>query len=661
MKSVIFCLLILFYIFLYYFYVSIKPEILQYVYQLAPKLYSVENENILTISFSKFNSGKFNSEEISLLPNQNFDYKPKILDIDDTNELYNYGLKCSPSSLGFSKEDGDRIFPHYIYPDCSIVTGIKSSSLHINRKENQIYIDCENEAENFVYGPFSQDTLIDYSDTNALVSQNSDPVTDKNVEFGLGTCKNDKIPYMHAVLEPVFNEKAYNYAETMKEPGKPTIIYFLTLDSFSRRHFFRKLTKTVKLFNSLKDTYPDWVVYDFKLHSTFGHTSVENQVPILGKFENYVESFNGYQYIDKLGKNALWNILREKGYISLMGFDDCDWYFPKSLGRNPNVDYSVRQFYCYVKKQTKITTEYDGGSNQRCLGPFMSHYYLLNFTHSVIKLNQGVNQWIYLHLNAAHELTGQHAGTLDNDLYYFLDLLIKEYSSNNNIIVLLQGDHGNNFKQPSEGERQGDFEKRLPALFFLANKSLLNKFNSSYHPLHENTNRLILKQDLRETMLSLANISEKSRESINLFTEIAPKSRNCKDISISSEWCACSTVEEKKNDDFTPYHIKLFEKLKRYAEYELNSLSYSHKNHFLRRICKKITLDEITSVLHFYINNVNELYRMVITSNTRQNMKFQIDFFLASDNNRMDIDNTLFRPINLNHKAYKIKARVIII
>ena len=74
-----------------------------------------------------------------------------------------------------------------------------------------------------------------------------------------------------------------------------------------------------------------------------------------------------------------------------MGFDDCDHYFSQSIGKNPNVDYSVRQFYCYVKSKTPISTELSG-IKHRCIGPYMNHYYILNYTHTVAKLNQGVNQ-----------------------------------------------------------------------------------------------------------------------------------------------------------------------------------------------------------------------------------------------------------------------------
>ena len=643
-------------ILLYISYKVYKSNIIELKDFYLPRLYSSTNKNIITVSISNQNSViiESNITETILLSNELFFYKPKIFDIEDTDELYEYNLKCKPKSFGYSKKEARRMFPNIDYYDCSDITGIKESLLHIDREKNQIYMTCINNSGNFLYGPYSRYNLVDFTDTLPQENHNNGPVNYSNVEFGLGECNADPRHFMHAALEPVFNEKAYNNAKKKKKPGKPIIIYFLTIDSFSRRHFFRKLPNTIKFVNYLNKHHPDFAIYDFKLHNVFGHTSVENQVPILGKLENFVSEFEGDQYIDKLGKDALWNILREEGYISLLGFDDCDHYFSQSLGKNPNVDYSVRQFYCYVKKKTMIDTEHTGRM-QRCIGPYMNHYYILNYTHTVAKLNQGANQWFYIHLNAAHEQTGQHAGTLDNDLKYFIDLFLKEYNEDNDIVILLQGDHGNSFARFIK-EINGDMEFKLPSFFLIASKELLKRFPFSYHALHENTYRLIIKSDLRKTMLEIAGITEKSHNSISLLSEIALKSRDCENLSMYPEYCSCNEFEEIVV--YTASQEVLFNHLKVYAEHEINSLSYSHKDHFLQRICKKITLDKITSVFHFQLNNVNELYRIAIRSATRKNMEFQIYFFLASDQRNMELNRDNHRKINLIFESYPIQARV---
>jgi hypothetical protein len=59
----------------------------------------------------------------------------------------------------------------------------------------------------------------------------------------------------------------------------------LTVDSFSRRHFYRKLPKTINFMNeinSANSSYENHTVFDFKLHNLLSGDSVENMVPVFG-------------------------------------------------------------------------------------------------------------------------------------------------------------------------------------------------------------------------------------------------------------------------------------------------------------------------------------------------------------------------------------------
>ena len=54
----------------------------------------------------------------------------------------------------------------------------------------------------------------------------------------------------------------------------------------------------------------------------------------------------GFEEYDILDEHALWNILKPYGFISTIGWDDCDFGFPETLGRRPKVDHVIRTFYC---------------------------------------------------------------------------------------------------------------------------------------------------------------------------------------------------------------------------------------------------------------------------------------------------------------------------
>ena len=66
----------------------------------------------------------------------------------------------------------------------------------------------------------------------------------------------------------------------MTPNSDPVKIYHIAIDSFSRRHIFRKLEKTVKWVNELnkEDKYR---VFDFKMHSVIGKDSIANQAHVL--------------------------------------------------------------------------------------------------------------------------------------------------------------------------------------------------------------------------------------------------------------------------------------------------------------------------------------------------------------------------------------------
>ena len=624
---------------------------------LFQQLYSPENPRMVTVtSFTP----KFNTMPKDFpipLPNTQYSYSPIQFSLDDTSSLPSLHLACSPSSYGYSKERGEQLFPYHGYPNCSVTTGITDTYLHIDRELNLLSMNCPwNSFGQYVAGPIDNRTLVLHDDvvTKWEIMGYWKPVDAEQIDFGLGGCSGEKY-FQQAFLAPKKNVKAFEEAKKkMKEGERPKIIYFLTLDSVSRRHFFRKLPKVAEFFNNLNETHPDFAVYDFKLHNVIGGNSVANQVPIFGGIEQFLTKFPGNQDVDRLGKHAIWNIIREKGYISLFGMEDCDHYFSVSLGKSIKVDYSVRQFYCAVKQFSPIGFELHNIYMQRCLAGYQTHYYMLNYTHNLVAMNQGVNQWLYVHLNAAHEGSGLHAETLNYDIKEFLTRFLDDYGKNNDIIIILQADHGMNYGI-SLGEIDGYQEKKLPCLFIIASKSLLDKYPVSYNSLAVNSQRFTSKLDLRETMLYLAGITEKTKYSINLLNEIAPNYRTCLHTHIDDWECSCNPMVEL--DSPSDSQKQLLETLKKYAERVINSYSYTFPGNYLRQTCRKIKLERIVDIYHIPINNVNEFFRLKINTAWAEE-EFEIDFFLASDGAKMEADRTKFPVENILFRAFPIKARV---
>lgn len=155
---------------------------------------------------------------------------------------------------------------------------------------------------------------------------------------------------------------------------------------------YRKLPKTVEYLESLNKE-EEYAVFDFKIHNILGHNSVSNQVPIFGPLSKFVFKFDGDQEVDYLGEDALWNLLKDHGFISMLGLENCDSYFPRSLGRRPEADYVGGPFYCMSYEYADYKMEKDAVMKQRCIGPHMSHWYLLKYAQQLTRMNQGVNQF----------------------------------------------------------------------------------------------------------------------------------------------------------------------------------------------------------------------------------------------------------------------------
>lgn len=109
-------------------------------------------------------------------------------------------------------------------------------------------------------------------------------------------------------MRPRMKKQAYDQAiSTMKNiqtetdtNKKPLLIATITLDSFSRQHFFRKLPRTLNYLNELELS-EKYKIFDFKFHNIIGAATFENQAAFLGN-----NSIPHYPPADsRLGRHSL--------------------------------------------------------------------------------------------------------------------------------------------------------------------------------------------------------------------------------------------------------------------------------------------------------------------------------------------------------------------
>ena len=193
-------------------------------------------------------------------------------------------------------------------------------------------------------------------------------------------------------------------------------------------------------------------VFDFKIHNVIGTDTAENLSRVFGE---EFKGFHGKKHLpdDIFGEDAIWAKMRKRGFMTLLGFDACAHKLHRVMGSKPRADHVSETFFCANVKFSKYSSAKKGEQSQRCLGDKMAHWYLLNYTKAFTENYQEANKWIFLHLTAAHEESGQHAVTLDDDLYDFITSMYKQYGETHEIVTMLVADHGMRYGNFMSGTR----------------------------------------------------------------------------------------------------------------------------------------------------------------------------------------------------------------
>lgn len=614
--------------------------------------------------FYHYESSNKAGEDYPPIPNTQFPYKFSYLNIDNTNFLNFSSLACKPITFGYSVAEGEKVFPKFEYPLCSDLNNIKKPKASINTDSHQITMNCkDSETGHYYSGPIENYKLMKVDQTKLIpLKTYKEVVVDaENLEFVLGSCdkktdktskptkKNDNL--IHAGMNPIFNEPLYK--ESLKKlAGTSKIIIMATMDSMSRRHFYRKLPKVVKYLNESEKTLPKMALFDFKLHTTYGADTTGNQVPIFGG-RNFRSHQTHDQSEDRLGQFALWSKMKSKGFITMLGLDDCDAGFPRHLGYNIEVDHAVRQFYCLVDVHAGVKTA-KNSTEQRCIGPHQSHYYLLNYTLRFVQMYQGANLFIYLHLNAAHEKTGQHAATLDSDMRSFLEKFF-ELTENSEIFMLLGADHGMRYGH-WYNTIDSYQETKLPSMFVISSQTLISKYPFAFNILEENSKRLTSKLDIRETLLSLIELPEHESTAINWLTQISPYSRTCKDLDSNLLYCACSPLREILKYNKTVK--KVISVIQEHTQKIFNQKSYFFPEHPPGKFCEFVKINRVLKFYHLEVDKELEIFKIEFGSGKFPLVRIEVNALIGANQFLVDDNASIYKPINFAIGGYRYRIRV---
>jgi hypothetical protein len=552
--------------------------------------------------------------------------------VDDMKVLFPTQT-CIPQTFGYSHDRADKIFPEFIYPRCEERYNDREIPwIELDLPNNQFTLHCSSgEVESYMSGPGSLMTFPDKQDLTddfkiKQLDRNKVGHVEPNDEYIVASCFG-KFDVIEQWIRPNLEEYE-RVSKARDRNSKPILVYMLVVDSFSRRHFYQKLTETVEYLSTLSQ---DYVVEDFKLHNVLGDGSVHNTLPIFCKGYDSHE-IERRDYLDNLGDEAIWHDYKEHNFMNLLMTEACDGQFPVGIGRFPKVDHISRQMYCALEDISDYHSSKEEVMKQRCVGPHMSHYYAFDYVKKFTKTYKDANQWIYSHFTAAHEATGQHAQTIDHDLVVFLKELLEMTKKTHEVVIFLHGDHGMRFGDWRR-ELAAVQEHKLPAFFLIGSRGLFEKVPGSLETIRTNTWRLFSKKDIRRTLLWLAQYPhfqtlplEDSLPHTNFLVEPLPLTRTCADAGIPVWYCSCLELKDLELDN---KYEPLGEYLMDFAIEIMNREVYTKRDRPAGTVCQRITGGSLMSIAGMHATNIDQLFRLEFSVNNKADSHFSATMLLS--------------------------------
>ena len=227
-------------------------------------------------------------------------------------------ILCIPETFGYNQKEADELFPYKKFEDCENLLPTKRKIMSLDLKHNLLTMNCTgfDYDGKYVLGESSKTEMLGLRPFNNPFKEYNKPATLTDEEYAYATCDKDKkqflenVEYHHRAKKEVLNRTSHQ---------DPVIILSLTLDSVSRRSFYRRMNKTVDYLNSIHSSYQ---VFDMKIHNVMGEYSADNIMPqLLGdvSFKMFRETVTKDFYYDR----AIWKFAKEKGFASLFIEEGC--------------------------------------------------------------------------------------------------------------------------------------------------------------------------------------------------------------------------------------------------------------------------------------------------------------------------------------------------
>ncbi|KAJ5071416.1 hypothetical protein M0811_10259 [Anaeramoeba ignava] len=326
----------------------------------------------------------------------------------------------------------------------------------------------------------------------------------------------------------------------------PINIEVLMIDCISRCHIRRKMPKLLETLKKI-DEESDFSVFEFFRYFSVGRNTRFNLLPM----------FTGTNDMEAIPGKLFWNdFIEDKGYITSWIPGECEFMLKFFWGANvstTNLDHVVIPAFCHPDYEPGYHTNFIGPHSlrRRCIGSkLVSSYvfdYVEQFMFNPIYEKEHIGRFAYSILMDAHESSAENVMTVDEGVSNHL-LKFSQKASKNSVLIFFS-DHGSHMGHYYEYDG-GRLENRLPFLFILVSKDLLEKYPQIKHSLKSNENPILTVYDLYATFRHLSTFPFNQVSDENRFSLLEPlPHRDCSQANIPFEYRTCPCEDEFYRND----------------------------------------------------------------------------------------------------------------
>ncbi|XP_062899572.1 uncharacterized protein LOC134344163 [Mobula hypostoma] len=383
------------------------------------------------------------------------------------------------------------------------------------------------------------------------------------------------------ILPPVLHE---DHRSTSKLTNEPALnVNILLLDSVSRHHFYRSLSKTIDAFRNLNtNVLKTGQVFDFELVQGIKSRTFESLQALFGG-ESFkpLKPFSSFDLPPKaVDFNKTLGSFKRFGYETLYLEDMCwkwDWGLVKELrALNKKVPFSERaQLFleaarrsgidrmdvsyssCDILQENGVKDMFHGPA-ALCYNGIHQHAYLLQYIEHFVTRFSFLQKpfFSFLMLDTNHEDTGLRLKQVDEDLSKHVTFLADQQ----NTLTFILSDHGNSYGEFVLMSTESQIELFHTTLFVIVpDRAAALLGEEKIRSLHTNQHRLISLLDVHHTLQGLLPRAGAMEENsvnygINIDGLLSPVSpnRTCDSIPrIPPNFCICQDLEKPVVSDFS--------------------------------------------------------------------------------------------------------------